>query len=166
MSRLDWSKTKLPNPDPARVIAVPEGGIPDGFEFVPRRVAIVDYFRNFPGQPKSIADRLYVVERTGRSDANGFIHETAMLVLKEAQMGAHIRTAGRLVAAMPETFRRGLLIAWFGAFAPIGINPKHFTTRVRQQDEKRYRAFDLARASRIPFYRLEFKGRGKLVVPE
>src|SRR5260221_7482242 len=143
MTRLDWSKARLSNPDPARVVSLPEGGIPDGYVPVLRRMPLANYLEHFSAPASKVRDRIRIVERTGRSDANEFIHETALLILEHARRTSDASMAGNLLEAMPATFRRGLLIAWFGEFGPIGINPKTRRVRLRKPEERKHRPFNL-----------------------
>jgi hypothetical protein len=123
-----------------------------------------DYFRLFSVPATRVKDRIAIVERTGRTDANDFIHETALLILRHAEEYQDASSASQLVQALPATFRRSLLIAWFGEFSPISITPGTFRVRMRKPQERRYRPFDLDRATRTPFFRLEIRGKGKLIL--
>jgi hypothetical protein len=166
MSRLDWTKANRHSPDPARIVSAEDGGIPDGYEPLLKRMPVDEYLSQFSPKTSRIVDRIYVVKRTGRSDANAFIHETALLILRHAEKYQDASAARQLVEALPATFRRNLLIAWFGEFSPISIKSETMRLRMRKPEERRYRPFDLGQAARIPFFRLEIRGKGKLIIPE
>lgn len=74
---------------------------------------------------REINRRIAYVKRTG-SNFNDYIQETAVGIIEHA-MGegrGDVTAALRLCLAMPKSFRRGMLVGWFKAFAGIRMTLK------------------------------------------
>lgn len=91
-------------------------------------------------------------------DANEYIHETAMMILRHAAEHGDGSRAQHLVVACPKSFRRQALVAWFTEFSPIvtRANPAddYVDSKSWKKEDKKYRPFNVAAADKLPFYKM------------
>lgn len=90
-----------------------------------------------------------------------YIHETAVMCVQHANDFGDCSSAARLVDAVPNAFRRSLLIGWFAAFSPIsiaknaktGLMKAHLSGKAdAKKGEEGFRDWNLEGAKATPFY--------------
>lgn len=64
------------------------------------------------------------IKRVARNGAafNTLVQDTAVLCIEHAMREGDANPAKRLVAAMPKSMRRGVLVRWFEKYSPIAIS--------------------------------------------
>lgn len=87
---------------------------------------------------------------------NEAIHNTGIMIMEHTKTFGDATAAGRLVDSLPMTHRRKLIIDWFDAFSPIGVNKdaksggmKGF---LRGKTEERDALWNIEGAKATPFY--------------
>lgn len=85
---------------------------------------------------------------------NEEIHNCALMCIKHAQNYGDATAAGRLVDAMPKSFRRGLVIQWFAANSPITVskNAKTDAMKAHLAGKAEERQWDIDAAAATPFF--------------
>jgi hypothetical protein len=112
---------------------------------------LAEVLRAFPqGEPTKISKRINVVEKSGKSDANAFIHKTALMVLDHAEKHRDCGAALQLVNALPAGARRDRLIQWFVRYSPIQYISQT-QIRLAKPGERLFKPFDIQGARRDPF---------------
>jgi hypothetical protein len=169
MTKLDWRKE--PEPDPARVQREAAGLHHVDREVIERsgirvrrvtaltqthgkiaRLSFEEATKAVPAYRKTISRRIRFVELAGKTDCNGFIHETALAILEYAEKTGDCSAALRLASGIPSPLRRELLVRWFGRYSPIDVDLKKKRCRMLKPGWGRFRPFDLASAGRVAFY--------------
>jgi len=171
MTRLDWRK--LPESDPAWVQREDPGVRSDIQAIIeqsnrePRRIKVeaaptkagghlsyLDAVRKLPSFEKNLSNRLRFVALAGKTDCNGFVHETAVQVLEHVQRTGDCGHALRLVQALPTARRKELLTTWFNQVGPVRINMQKGIVRLAKPNEAGFRPFSFYEARRRAFYEL------------
>jgi len=171
LTKLNWTKGPA-DPDPARVVTVGDYGAMSDEEVAAfrkklaaqslrgvkkasgSRVRLETAMRSDRKQCRALSKRIQIVERSGKADADAFIHQTALMALRQADQHGDAAQALRLVMAMPNGSRRERLVQWFRRFSPVVIDTKKKTCRLRARDAKAGRTFDFRGAEETPFYLL------------
>jgi hypothetical protein len=87
------------------------------------------------------------IKRVAKNSAalNQLIQDTAVLVIQHVEEHRDANPAMRLVAAIPNTMRRGALVRWFETYSPIAISKKgaDLTCRLHKEDSKAYNPFNV-----------------------
>jgi len=89
---------------------------------------------------------------TNSAKINEDIHNCALMIVKHAQAYNDCSAALTLVKAMPKSFKRNGVIAWFGRVSPIGIDLSKDKVRLLSPDHSKYQAFDLDKARATRWY--------------
>jgi hypothetical protein len=171
MTKLDWRKE--PEPDPARVQREPglvsrvDPQLIEHSGVRPRRVtappptrgkiarwSFDEAIKAVPNYRKTISRRIRFVELAGKTDCNGFIHDTAIAILEHVEKTGDCSAALRLATAIPSPRRRELLARWFSRYSPIEVDLKKKRSRLLKPGWGRFRPFDLQAARRVAFYEL------------
>lgn len=100
---------------------------------------------------KTINKRIAYIMRNTAS-MNVYVQETAVGILEHAKETGDCTAALRLVQALPKSYRRGLLINWFGAYSPIGMNVGTGKVGFHRPEAKAFRPFDIDAARINPWY--------------
>lgn len=171
MTKLIWSKAGDCNPDPARVgrenissqmsdrdIAnfkrkhKMKNQVPAARE--PRK-ALTEVLPETRGKKlKTVGDRIRIVWKSGKPDANEFIRETAIRAMLHAEKTGDCGYIANLISALPSTTRQQRLAEWISRFSPVCIGPgknggvKAF---LRKEGATGTSRFDYVGARRTPF---------------
>lgn len=89
---------------------------------------------------------------TNSAKINEDIHKCALMIVEHAQAYNDCSAALNLVKAMPKSFKRNGVIAWFGRVSPIGIDLAKDKVRLLSPDHSKYQAFDLDKARATRWY--------------
>jgi hypothetical protein len=100
---------------------------------------------------KTINRNIKAVARSGEK-FNLLVQVTAVACIAHCQACGDATPALRLVQAMPKSTRRGLLIDFFAAYSPIGMNVAKGKVGLHKEGSKLYRPFDVAAAEANPWY--------------
>jgi hypothetical protein len=168
VAKLDWSKGSA-DPDPARVVDVGDYGVLSDTDLAAlksklslkkdaelarrKRIARTTFDRAIGKKDPSkltIAQRIDVVQRSGGKDADVFIHETALMIIRHVMTCGDASGMNRLFLAMPNGTRRLRLAGWISRFSPIAVSNKK--AHLRPKESKAYNEFDVLGASIHPFY--------------
>lgn len=167
MSKLDWTKVGLSNPDPAdynpdrNLRYAPYIGELEPKREKPKkrsrkaigpRKMLADVLRTSPKrQSESIGKRIEVIEQSGKSDADAFVHETAIMILKHAEETGDCSAALDLIQALPPGTRRQRLALWFRAYSPICFNAQMGRVRIARPGQRAFKSYAIDLASRNSF---------------
>ena len=93
--------------------------------------------------------------------ADADVHEIGMMILKHSSEFGDCTGAGRLIAAMPNSSRRGMVVDWFGLYSPINITKVDgsFTAKYRQPSDKKFNNFNLDAAAANPWFEAKTKDK-------
>lgn len=167
MSKLDWTRVGLPNPDPADYN--PDRNLryaPFKAETKPKqgklkkrsrtanspRKVLVDVLATTPEfHLNSIGKRIVVIEQSGKPDANEFIHRTAIMILQHAEKTGDCSAALDLIQALPDGARRQRLALWFQKYSPISFNAQSGRIRIARPGQKAFKSYAIDLASRHSF---------------
>jgi len=100
---------------------------------------------------KAINRNIGLVAKAG-TKFNELVQTTAVGILVHAQATGDCTAALRLVQAMPKSARRGLLINFFAAYSPIGMNVGTGKVAFHKPTAKSYKPFDIEGATNNPWY--------------
>ena len=113
------------------------------------RRPVVDVLQGRDSKNLSENQRLKIIRQSGLSDADSFIHETAIKLVEKAMGSGDASCLHSLFLAMPNGSRRLKLMAWIELFTPFAISAAKAFVR----PEKRGNLFfDRAGATAKPFY--------------
>ncbi|WP_126176975.1 hypothetical protein [Tsuneonella rigui] len=135
MTKLDYSK--VPESDPARI--QPENIPPqmsdrdiDSFKRQlkrkygrakikpgPRRSFAEVVSGVGPKKLGQIGERIKLIRKSGKADADSFIQQTAIMAMQHAEATGDCGHAARLVEALPNSIRANRLAEWISRFSPI-----------------------------------------------
>lgn len=99
-----------------------------------------------------IIDRNLRTITTAANKVNVLIHDTAMLVANHAAEHGDCTRALALVKAMPASFRRTMLVAWFDKYTPIRVIEKNDKVGILKSTAKGYVPFNLEAAAADPWF--------------
>lgn len=104
---------------------------------------------------KAINDAIKVVV-TNYKTANEHVQKVGVMILRHSETYGDCTGAGRLVAAMPASARRAMVVDWFTKHSPIRISQDKenggFKASYRDKNDKLYHVFDIAAAEANPWY--------------
>lgn len=102
---------------------------------------------------KAINDGIKLVV-TNYQKANEHVQNVGLMILNHSKEFGDCTGAARLVAAMPASARRAMVIDWFTKYSPISISKDGdgFKASYRQKTDKLYHEFDLDGAKANPWY--------------
>ena len=171
MTRLDWRK--LPEIDPGRAqregprTALEVEAAIEKCNLAPRRITAVsttpkggrrlsfdEAVAKLPGFRRNLASRVRFIALAGKTDCNDLIHETALLVLKHAELTGDCSRALTLTKAVPSPSRKHALVKWFDMMGPIRVNIARDRVGLAKPEQRGFRSFDFDKARRVPFFRL------------
>lgn len=83
---------------------------------------------------------------------NELVQETAVGIIIHCQATGDCTAALRLVQVLPKSARRGLLINFFAAYSPIGMNVGTGKVGLHRPDAKCYKPYNVDAARLNPWY--------------
>lgn len=91
---------------------------------------------------------------TSYAKANALVHEVGVMILGHSNEYGDCTGAARLVAAMPASTRRAMVIDWFTKYSPIRIfkDGDTFNAAYRKPEDKLYSPFKMDEAKANPWY--------------
>lgn len=169
MTRLDWRK--IPESDPARMQREDPKDQSDIQSVIeqsgrkPRRISVEvvkadvrlsyqEAVQKLPSFEKNLSNRLRFIALAGKTDCNGFIHETAVQILEYVQRTGDCNYALRLAQGIPTARRQKLLKAWFDQVGPVRIDIRKGKVRIAKPNDAGFRPFSFYEAGKTAFYEL------------
>lgn len=92
---------------------------------------------------------------TNSAKLNLYIHETAVEILEHAKEHDDCSYAQELVMTLPASFRRSMLILWFGTFSPIVVkDDAKWVAKAQKPAAKLFVPYDIEGGKAKPFYEM------------